>query len=48
VVVDREVERLTTVPMMLFERPHSKPSFEAAAVSLLRCIEENQLRCVVG
>src|ERR1700692_794647 len=34
VVVDREVERLTTVTMMLFEKPHSRPKFEAAAVSL--------------
>src|SRR6201995_429086 len=41
VVVDREVERLTTVTMKLFEKPHSKPKFEAAAVSLLRYIEEN-------
>src|SRR6202045_3163701 len=41
VVVDREVERLTTVTTMLFEKPLSKPKFEAAAVSLLRYIEEN-------
>jgi AcrR family transcriptional regulator len=41
VVVDREVERLTAVTMMLFEGPHTKPRFEAAAVSLLRYIEEN-------
>jgi AcrR family transcriptional regulator len=41
VVVDREVERLSTVTMLLFEGPHSKPKFEAAAVSLLRYIEEN-------
>ena len=41
VVVDREVERLTTVTMLLFEGPHSRPKFEAAAVSLLRYIEEN-------
>ena len=41
VVVDREVERLTTVTMLLFQGPHSKPKFEAAAVSLLRYIEEN-------
>ena len=40
VVVDREVERLTT-DAMLFERPHTKAKFEAAAVSLLRYIEEN-------
>src|SRR5215831_16667107 len=41
VVVDREVERLTAVTMMLAQGPHSKPKFEAAAVSLLRYIEEN-------
>jgi AcrR family transcriptional regulator len=41
VVVDREVERLTTVTTMLFDKPLSKPKFEAAAVSLLRYIEEN-------
>jgi AcrR family transcriptional regulator len=41
VVVDREVERLTTVTMTLFEGPHSRPKFEAAAVELLRYIEEN-------
>src|SRR6201998_1676625 len=41
VVVDREVERLTTVTMTLFEKPHSKPQFDAAAVSLLRYSEEN-------
>jgi AcrR family transcriptional regulator len=41
VVVDREVERLTTMTTMLFEGPHSKPKFEAAAVSLLRYIEDN-------
>jgi len=41
VVVDREVERLSTVTMTLFEGPHSKPKFEAAAVSLLRYIEDN-------
>ena len=41
VVVDREVERLTTVTMKLFEGPHSKPKFEAAAVGLLRYIEDN-------
>ena len=41
VVVDREVERLTTVTTMLFEKPHSRPKFEVAAVSLLRYIEEN-------
>jgi AcrR family transcriptional regulator len=41
VVVDREVERLTAAAMVLLEKPHSKPKFEAAAVSLLRYIEEN-------
>src|ERR1700744_1605521 len=41
VVVDREVERLTTVTMALSEGPYSKPKFEAAAVSLLRYIEDN-------
>ena len=41
VVVDREVERLTTVTMTLFEGTHSRPKFEAAAVSLLRYIEDN-------
>jgi AcrR family transcriptional regulator len=41
VVVDREVERLSTVTMQLFEKPHSRPKFETAAVSLLRYIEEN-------
>jgi len=41
VVVDREVERLTTMTTMLFEGGHSKPKFEAAAVALLRYIEDN-------
>ncbi|HEY0936172.1 MAG TPA: TetR/AcrR family transcriptional regulator [Trebonia sp.] len=41
VVVDREVERLTAVTMALSEGPYSKPKFEAAAVSLLRYIEDN-------
>ncbi|MGH3279573.1 MAG: TetR/AcrR family transcriptional regulator [Trebonia sp.] len=41
VVVDREVERLTAIAMQLLEKPHSEPKFEAAAVSLLRYIEEN-------
>src|SRR6185312_3848703 len=35
VVVDREVERLLTTTMMLLDKPHTKPKFEAAAVSLL-------------
>ncbi len=41
VVVDREVERLTTVTMTLFGGPNSKAKFEAAAVSLLKYIEDN-------
>src|ERR1700748_3324392 len=41
VVVDREVERLTGTPMLRLDKPHTKPKFEAAAVSLLRYIEEN-------
>ena len=41
VVVDREVERLTTVTTMLFEGNHSRPKFEAAAVTLLRYIQDN-------
>lgn len=41
VVVDREVERLTTVVMVLLDKPHTKPKFESAAVSLLRYIEDN-------
>jgi AcrR family transcriptional regulator len=41
VVVDREVERLTTVTKALSEGPYSKPRFEAAAVSLLRYIDDN-------
>ena len=41
VVVDREVERLTTTTTMLFEGDHSRPKFEAAAVALLRYIEDN-------
>jgi AcrR family transcriptional regulator len=41
VVVDREVERLTTMTTMLFEGGHSRPKFEAAAVKLLRYIEDN-------
>ena len=41
VVVDREVERLTAVTTALSEGPYSKPRFEAAAVSLLRYIEDN-------
>jgi AcrR family transcriptional regulator len=41
VVVDREVERLTSVAMKLLEPPHSQPKFEAAAAGLLRYIDEN-------
>jgi len=41
VVVDREVERLTAVTITLSEGPYSKPRFEAAAVSLLRYIDDN-------
>ena len=41
VVVDREVERLTTMTTVLFEGAHSRPKFEAAAVKLLRYIEDN-------
>ena len=41
VVVDREVERLTSMTMTLLEGPHNQPKFEAAAASLLRYIEEN-------
>ncbi len=41
VVVDREVERLTMAATVLLDRPYTKPKFEAAAVSLLRYIEEN-------
>src|SRR5271168_4573093 len=41
VVVDREVERLTTVTMALSEGPYSRAIFEEAAVSLLRYIKDN-------
>ncbi|MBO0801820.1 MAG: TetR/AcrR family transcriptional regulator [Nocardiopsaceae bacterium] len=41
VVVDREVERLLTTATALLEGEHSKPKFEAAAIALLRYIEEN-------
>ena len=37
----RRVERLTTMTTMLFEGDHSRPKFEAAAVTLLRYIEDN-------
>jgi AcrR family transcriptional regulator len=41
VVVDREVERLTTITMTLLDGKQSRPKFEAAAVALLRYIEDN-------
>jgi AcrR family transcriptional regulator len=41
VVVDREVERLLTVVTSLLEGDHSEPKFEAAAIALLRYIDEN-------
>jgi AcrR family transcriptional regulator len=41
VVVDREVERLSTMATTLLEGEHSRPKFEAAAVTLLRYIEDN-------
>ncbi len=41
VVVDREVERLTTITMTLLDAKQSRPKFEAAAVTLLRYIEDN-------
>ena len=41
VVVDREVERLTTITMALLDGKQSRPKFEAAAVTLLRYIEDN-------
>jgi AcrR family transcriptional regulator len=41
VVVDREVEQLTTVTMALSEGPYSRAKFEEAAVSLLRYIKDN-------
>src|SRR6201989_2208449 len=41
VVVDREVERLTAGTVARPEGPYSKPKCEAAAVSLLRYIEDN-------
>src|SRR6201996_4458732 len=40
-VVDREVERLSSMTTVLFEAPHSRPKFEAATVSLLKYIEDN-------
>jgi AcrR family transcriptional regulator len=41
VVVDREMERLLTMTTTLLEGEHSRPKFEAAAVTLLRYIEDN-------
>jgi AcrR family transcriptional regulator len=41
VVVDREVERLTAITMTLLDGKQSRPKFEAAAVTLLRYIEDN-------
>src|ERR1700728_4615978 len=40
VVVDREVERLLTMATTLLDGEHSREKFEAAAVTLLRYIEE--------
>jgi AcrR family transcriptional regulator len=41
VVVDREVERLLTMVTTLLEGEHNEHKFEAAAVALLRYIDEN-------
>jgi AcrR family transcriptional regulator len=41
VVVDREVERLLTTTAVLLEGEHTTAKFEAAAVGLLRYIDEN-------
>jgi AcrR family transcriptional regulator len=41
VVVDREVEHLTSFAMTLLQGPHTQPKFEAATASLLHYIEEN-------
>lgn len=41
VVVDREVERLLTMVTTLLEGEHNEQKFEAAAVALLRYIDEN-------
>jgi AcrR family transcriptional regulator len=41
VVVDREVERLLTMVTTLLEGEHNDQKFEAAAVALLRYIDEN-------
>ena len=41
VVVDREVERLLTMATKLLDGDHSREKFEAAAVTLLRYIDDN-------
>src|SRR4030088_293182 len=41
VVVDREVERLLTMATALLDGDHTMPKFEAAAVRLLKYIEDN-------
>jgi AcrR family transcriptional regulator len=41
VVVDREVERLTTATTILFQGTNSRAKFELAAVGLLKYIEDN-------
>ena len=41
VVVDREVERLLTMATGLLEGAHNEHKFEAAAIALLRYIDEN-------
>ncbi len=41
VVVDREVERLLTMATSLLDGDHTRDKFEAAAVSLLRYIDDN-------
>ena len=41
VVVDREVERLLTMATTLLDGGHSREKFEAAAVTLLRYIDDN-------
>jgi AcrR family transcriptional regulator len=41
VVVDREVERLLTMATTLLDGNHSREKFQAAAVTLLRYIDDN-------
>ena len=41
VVVDREVERLLTMATTLLDGDHTREKFEAAAVTLLRYIDDN-------